>query len=190
MDKRQLIIHVKIIDQHEYNNSNLETYGFKGLTVLEVINSFKGKLWTDTLIHQNYYNAGAGTSLQHYNVNQELFLKAYLVSTINTLKDFPTMREMDLTQSDNQINKVATLYPNIDTGTCDEAIIPVIDGNAKGSITQKVSEQWCRYKLLSKISEAWAERYYLKYILNKDTDQKISIKRMYGIIRTRLKTKR
>jgi len=190
LNERQLIIHVKIIEQHKYENSKYRIYGFKGLTVLEVINSFRGKLWRDTLVHQNYNSAGAGTSLLHYNLNQELFLKAYLVNSVNTVNDLAIVNKEELTHSDSIINEVASLYPNIDTGTCDVAIIPVVDGNAKGRITKKISKQWRRYKFLSKIKEEWAERYYDNYILNKDTEQKVSIKSMYRIIESRMKAYR
>ena len=72
----------------------------------------------------------------------------------------------------------------------DVSILPVSNGKATGRITQHISKQWKKYNRLEECNPERAEKYFDKHIRNKDTSQKISIRKMYSIIEKRVNANR
>jgi len=187
LENRQLVIHARVIGHTEKPDGHFNIHNFEGITKLSVLHSFKGKLWTDTLVHINTSNAMCGSSIQGLEVNQEVFLKAYL--TYDFWKDKSVNYSDDTkrtTKSDSIILNYGKRYQNIQTLDCDASIIPVIAGKAKGRITRNVSRQLKRYRKLEKCNPEKAEEYFSENIRGKDTSQQISVRKMYAIIRKQI----
>lgn len=189
LPERQLVIHAKVVQQVPYTNKQYRGYGFYGITKLSVIHSFKGKLWTDTLIHINTPPSLCGSSIQHLEENQEVFLKAFLIEEFNIYEEYYNAGGEDL-KTDTLISKICKGHQNIKTANCDVSIIPVSNGKATGRITQRISKQWRKYNRLEECNPERAEKYFDKHIRNKDTFQKISMRKMYSIIEKRVKANR
>lgn len=93
-----------------------------------------------------------------------------------------------MNKSDTLINSICQNQIIVSTFGCDAAIIPVIDEFAQGRITRKNSKYRRRYNLIKKIKSDWAEWYFDKYIQNKNTDERKTVKQMYRIINGVLNT--
>jgi hypothetical protein len=187
--KRQLVIHAKVVQQVPYTNQQYKGHGFYGITKLAIIHSFKGKLWTDTLIHINTSPSLCGSSIQQLEQNQEVFLKAFLVDEFNIYEEYYNNNGED-SKTDTLISTLCKKHQNINTDACDVSILPVNKGKASGRITYSISKQWKKYNRLEKSNPERAEKYFAKHIRNKDTDQKISVSRMYSIIDKQVKANR
>ena len=183
--KRQLIIHVKVLAHYDSESKMHLNEGFEGVTKLAVMHSFKGRLWTDTLLHINMSPSLCGSTIRYLKVYQEAFLKAGLRQTYNTKREW-YFDDHIVNAKDSVINNLCMQYQNISTGNCDVSIIPVVDGQAKGRITKNTSRQWKTYKFLIRLNETWAEKYYAR-IANEDTRESISMRQMYNLIRYNLK---
>ena len=161
---------------------------FIGITKLRVLHSFKGKLWTDTLVHINKSSVSCGSSIHHLAIGQEVFLKAGLVNDIRMIKLY--LNKDYFGDSVSKIIEQCEKNPNIVTMTCDVAIIPVNNGVASGSITRSVSKEWIKFNKLVNRNSKKANEYRREKILNKNHDEKLSIKKMYDVIDKQMKTYR
>ena len=185
LDKTLMVIHARVIEHLESDKEVNRWTGFKGITKLLVIHSFKGKMWRDTLIHINTSPSFCGSSIQHLKKNQEVFLKVYLTDEFKLYKEF-YLSEEKIFKVGIKISSTCEKYPNITSMNCDAAIIPVIDKKATGRITKKYSKEWKKYKRLSEKNSEKAEAYFDKHIRNKDLSEKFNIPKMYSLIEHKL----
>ena len=191
LKNRQLVIHAKVIEHLEKTDGYFDIHNFEGITKISVLHSFKGKLWTDTLIHVNTWPGMCGSSIQDLEINQEVFLKAYLTYDIGKTSNVYYLDDTKTTtKSDSLILVAGEKYQNIRTADCDVSILPVIEGKAKGTITQNISKQWKKYRKLEKCNPEKAEKYFSENIRNMDTFQLLSVRKMYAIIRKQIKAYR
>jgi len=184
--KSPLVIHARVIQQLEKKDGYFGDLDFTGITQLKVLHSFKGKLWTDTLIHINLTSLDCGSSIQDLAVNQEVFLKAYLTSNFEGLSSTNNNTDLMISSKiDSLILKLGGKYQNIESGYCDVTTLPVIDGEGYGRIFP--SKHWKEYRRLEKNNLAEAKRYLEKYVNHGNSFQKLSVRKIYGIINKEIK---
>lgn len=187
---RQLVLHARILGHVITGNGSPTIAHYRGVTKVEVVHSFKGGLWVDTLLHVNTSPGMCGSSLQHLRVGQEVFLKAALTQDLNWAKDiYDYTKEAYPSANDSLIYELEEYYPAIVTANCDVSILPVENGIAKGRITKNSSRQMNRYSRLVKRDSNKAYDYYDKKIRGVDRRQKFSTEKMYAIIRRRIRPK-
>ena len=192
LQKRQLVIHAKILDHIENNSKSHYFTNLTGITKLEVIHSFKGNIWSDTLIHINGDPNFCGTTIQNLAIGQEVFLKVNLSDEVlffaSTFDDTSNLKYLG--SSERLILKTCKQYPNISMLLCDYGEIPIIQGEAQGNITRRYSKYYKRYFRRRKISKSWANKYYRKYIIPNIHYQRIKISKLYSIIEQKIRTYR
>jgi len=170
VNKTPLVIHAKIIKQLKRGKDTFGVYDFQGITQIKVLHSFKGKLWTDTLVHINTDPTNCGISIQNLKENQEVFLKAYLSNDYN-LEAYYFDNTASPPKSDILIYKLGKQFQKIEAFQCEPSIVPVINGMAIGRLNHNPSKQWRKYKRLQKSNPEKAKQYLNKHINSNNTYQ-------------------
>jgi hypothetical protein len=191
LEKSPLVIHAKVIQQLKKQNSIFNGVYFDGITQLKVLHSFKGKLWTDTLIHINLPSLECGNSLEGLEINQEVILKAYLSNDLSWAAKTENRKYSDInSKTDSLIMNLAEGYQNIETGYCDINILTINKGRAEGLIRYKSNRKWNKYKKIKSLDEQKALEFFEKQINFESFIKTLSRKKMFATIRKRIKGER
>lgn len=181
-----LIIHGKIIKHIDSKN---EKYGISllGITLIEVIHSFKGKLKSDTLVHINTNPTICGQSIQYLDENQEIFLKGDFNNIFSYVEeDYYLNDNKPISNNESLLFELGKKYQNIEAIFCEPSVIPIDNGIANGEIDYNPIEDWRIYKQLLKENPEKAHKYRLEYI----KAQNSPVEEVYAAIRRILKCDR